>query len=187
MNEFDIDFSGEIGTNVSKLKDNDDTDIDYDNIIDNLKMSETNNCSNGMCGIKPNMNNFVRKLEKDLDNYPNNNSNPSASNYTKSMEPQNKLKNILPSEIANVVEPPKEKAKETNYSDYLNKIKKIVSTDIFIYTLLFILLNNNIIVKFIQKIPKIDKLDKFHINLIIRTILFVGIIYIIKNNKILNI
>lgn len=186
MDEFDIDLNGDLmGTNISKLKDNADTDIDYDNIIDNLKMSETNNCSNGMCG-RPSMNNFVKKLERDLDNYPGND-NPLPSNYTKKMEPQNKLQSILPSEIANVVEPPKESIKENNYSDYLNKIKKIVSNNLFIYSLLFILLNNNIIVNLIDKMPKINNLQRFHINLIIRTLLFVGIIYVLKNNKILNI
>ena len=184
MDEFDIDLNGEIGTNISKIKNNEDTDIDYDNIIDNLRISETINCNNGMCGIKPNMNNFVKKLENDLDNF---NNNPLPINYTKNMESQNKLQNILPVEIANVVEPPKQVVKQNNYSGYIDKIKKIVSTDLFIYTLLFILLNNNIIINVISKIPRIDKLNRFHINLIIRTILFIAIVYIIKNNKILNI
>lgn len=185
MEEFDLDLNNMVGTKVSSLKDNADvdTDIDYDNILDNLQISETNNCSSGMCG-KP-MNNFVKKVEKNLDNY----SNPLPANYTKNMESQNKLQTILPSEIANVVEPPKEKPNDTKntFSDITCKITKLLNNEIFIYVLLFLLLNNNFVVNIINKIPQIVKLEKLHLNLLIRTVIFGVVIYFLKSNKILNI
>lgn len=184
MEEFDLDLNDMVGTRVSSLKESGDidTDIDYDNILDNLQISETNNCSSGMCG-RP-MNNFAKKVEKNLDNY----SNPLPVNYTKNMESQNKLQTILPSEIANVVEPPKEtKDIKSTISDITSKLTKVFNNEIVIYILLFILLNNNFIVNIINKIPHILKLERFHLNLLIRTIFFGGIIFILKSNKILNI
>jgi hypothetical protein len=186
MEEFDL--NDMIGTKVSNLKENADTDIDYDNILDNLKMSETNKCDNGMCGInnRNSMNNFVKNLEKDLDNY----QTPQPINYTKNMDPQNRLQDILPREIANVVESSKDYVKKEDnniISNITSNLTKLLYNEIFIYTLLFILLNNNIIINLINKIPHIIRFDRFQLNLIIRTGLFGIIIYILKNINLLNI
>ncbi len=59
------------------------------------------------------------------------------------------------------------------FYNYFNNYK-----DIIIYTIIFILLN-------INKIPIICNIDNFSLNLILRTIIFIIILYIIKKYKIM--
>ena len=193
----ELDYNDFGGTNINNLKNNNLNDIDFDNILNNLKMSETENddnktCSTGLCSINSrqgkkkqvSMSEFARKINNNLDNI---NDGPQPINYDKQMENNDKIKNILPKEIVDIVNNNNNKnnnTEETNSIDkYINYFKnnysKLLTQDIVIYTVLFLLLNNNFIIRLLYR-PLIARYEKYHANLIIRTILFFTAMYLVK-------
>lgn len=206
MEDFDFNMDNEFGTSVSKLKENNtnqediinnnpilESDIDYDKIIENLHNSDTFiQKQNNNINVK----HFVKNLENNLDNfnninndsipfYPNNvntlnfnekdlsfsknhdffNNKPMPSNFTKNMLPK---KNNIPNYTHQ-----KNNTSNNIYEKYL----KCEYIDLIIYGILFILFNNKIITELINKIFKIQNDNA---NLLLRTIIFVIIIYFIK-------
>ena len=68
MEDFDFDFDNEIGTQIGNIKDKNnqnytDTDLDYDKIIDNLLIDQTNNCEK-----KSEIKDIVNNINTDINN-----------------------------------------------------------------------------------------------------------------------
>jgi hypothetical protein len=156
-----------------------------------------------------NMNRFVKELENNLDNFEKINLNePLPVNFTKQMIPitntnTNTNKNIIMRPIINIdnkkeitkdttkvsVKEETKEAKKANeeikeqtiinvINDFLNKIN---FREIFICMLLFMILNNKIIIEFIYMyVPYIKIIESPYPNLILRTIFFGFFLLIIK-------
>ena len=112
MEEFDIELDSDIGTSISKIKNKElkqsETDIDYDKVMEILHNSETKNSNIHISNsdkfntyvqdIRPkreiNMNQFVKNIETNLDNFNKININePLPLNFTKNMDKyQNNIK-----------------------------------------------------------------------------------------------
>ncbi len=129
-----------------------------------------------------NMNRFVRDLETNLDNFSKVNLNePLPVNFTKPMIPKSMPANrivetMVPDNKKTKPEPVKE---ETLADSVKNFFKKIDFRETIILMLLFMVLNNKIVIEFIyDKIPYMQKFDSPYPNLIIRTLIF-GIIFLV--------
>ena len=206
--DFDFDLNNDVGTSVSKLKQqnenfqtiskNTDTEINYEDIVENLKNSDTftqstqnyeNNIekfSQTIKDVRPrklNMNQFAKTLESDLENFQNFNLNePLPSNLSKKMiskvNETFKPVAINPKPVQ-VIE--KIDEEEKNESNYLTKILNFENRDIILYVLIFMLLNNKFIIEFIyDNIPFVKKSDSTIPNLLLRSLLFGGSIFIIR-------
>lgn len=135
-----------------------------------------------------NMNRFVRDLENNLDNFTKINLNePLPVNFTKPMIP--KVTSVKPRYLepmgntdSKKPEVPTEPAKEKTIIDVIkNFFNKIEFRETFICMLLFMVLNNKIIIEFIyDKLPYIQKIDSPYPNLILRTLFFGILLIIIK-------
>jgi len=198
MDDFDLNDFG--GTSINNLND----DIDFDNILNNLKMSETDpldgrddskkkisNCASGLCGRpqRPvNMTEFTKKINNNIERmYDDNNAEPQPINYDRQMEKKDNLDKLLPQEITDSVNKNKDQPEENimktlnNYYVYINKnYSKILTQDIVIYTILFLLLNNKFVINFLYNIIFISRYEKYHLNLLVRTLLFFASMYLIK-------
>jgi hypothetical protein len=137
-----------------------------------------------------NMNRFVRDLENNLDNFGKVNLNePLPVNFTKPMIPK-KIINIQPQKniepMVNTESIKKEPIKELTLIDNIKSFfDKVEFKEIIICLLLFMLLNNKVIIEFIyNNIPYIQNIDNPYPNLILRTLLF-GIILILSKILIL--
>jgi hypothetical protein len=137
----------------------DDSDIDYEKVLDNLNSE--------VSGIKPqnqkqsiNINKFVKSLESDLKN--------------------------LKSDINDIKLKDNSIKSKESYSYELFNPKLIYQKhrEIFIYMLLFILINTNLIVELINNRTP-DKFNNSYINLLTRTIIFGIFLYVIKKYKLL--
>ncbi len=136
-----------------------------------------------------NMNKFVRDLETNLDNFSQVNLHaPLPVNFTKQMIPkqiisktQPKAKIIETMENNNIKKP--EPVKEQTFvQKILNFIKKIEIKESIILMLVFMVLNNKVIIEFIyNKIPYIQTIQSPYPNLLIRTFVFGIFLIIIKN------
>jgi hypothetical protein len=182
MEEFDLNFDTNIGTSVSKLKNNtnnnSDTDIDYDKLLDNLNASETNDRNTDLTH-KPsnnntiNMNHFAKKLENKLDNIK---KERDREMFVEVKRPPVKM-NVDSIKLAQPqikpLPPVKKPVEESNL------LKQFEHKDIIIYVVLFIILNSKLIIELIY-----DKIaftqNKPYPNLIIRGIIFGGILFLIK-------
>lgn len=190
MEEFDIDLTNDIGTPVVQLKnksnnelDNnfnyeDDTcnseiimhDFNYDNNRNDLinKMSRTidNNTIRNVETSqtkKQNINNFVRNLEINLDNL----NQPIPENLTKQKINTNDEQNIkINTDIID--------------KTLINKMCKFEYMDILICMLLFILLNNKLVIQSIYDISLLDKINGPYLNLFIRAIIFGLLLFLTK-------
>lgn len=132
-----------------------------------------------------NMNRFVRELENNLDNFGKVNLNePLPVNFTKTMIPKQAL-NIQKPKITEPmvnIESKKEPVKEETIIDMVKKFfNKIEFREIVICMLLFMVLNNKLMIELIyNKIPYMNQLDSPYPNLIFRTIFFGIILMFIK-------
>ena len=199
MDEFNLNDFG--GTSINNLKNNNlNDDIDFDNILNNLKMSETeddtkkmSNCSSGLCGRpqRPvDMTNFAKNINTNLDKMYDD-TEPQPINYNKQMEKKDNLNKILPKEIYenndknNESEENIMKTLNNYYTYFKNNYSKVLTQDIVIYSILFLLLNNNFVVNLLYRIVFIYKYEKYHLNLLVRTLLFLILMFLIKY-KLLN-
>jgi len=205
--EFNFNDDSEIGTSVSKLKNNldknTDTDIDYDKILANLNNSDTtnnktnfnydsarnnmNNFTSTITDVRPkksiNMSQFARNVESDLEKV-----NIRGYNYNEPLPVNYKKNNIQNTELQKL-----EKTINIIPDIAIKENKNVVSSfniiheykDIIMNVLFFILLNNKFIIEFIyDKIPFVKKYDSPYPNLLIRSALFGLIIWSIKKFKI---
>jgi hypothetical protein len=183
MEEFDLNFDTNIGTSVSKLNNNNnsESDIDYDKILDKLDITETNDKSNNKLfehsfdkhnDNSINMNHFAKKLENKLDNI---RKERERDMFVDVKRPPAKMdvdsiklvqKELKPTHAKKQVEEPKVS-------------KQIEHKDIIIYIVLFIILNSKLVIELIY-----DKIsftqDKPYPNLLIRAIVFGGLLFFIK-------
>jgi hypothetical protein len=130
-----------------------------------------------------NMNSIVRDLENNLDNFGKVNLNePLPVNFTKSMIPK-QIPKKKPIEFMSNEPKKSEPIKEQTIVDIIrNFFRKIEFKEVIITMLLFIVLNNKIIIEMIyEKIPYVKIIQSPYPNLIIRTIIFGIILIIIKN------
>jgi hypothetical protein len=112
-----------------------------------------------------------------------NENEPLPINYDKQMENKNKLNNIIPKNDTSSSE---EELCLNNYYKYISKnYSKILTQDIVIYTILFLLLNNKFVINLLYNILLVARYDKYHVNLLIRAGLFLLSLYLIKT-KLLN-
>jgi len=123
-----------------------------------------------------NMNRFVKNIEYNIDNI-----DPLPANFTKNMINQNiNLETFNPvSSIETIKIQPTEKQIEE-----ISLYTKIVNWkyfDIILYILIFILLNNKFIIEIIyDKIPYMKTSESSYPNLIIRSLIFGLLIFLIK-------
>lgn len=200
MEDFNLNFDNEIGTSVTKLKqypqrnDNFDNDIDLDAIVENLNNSETfkpkpshpqEHFTASIIDVKPkkDINNNARYSDMNLEKLKDINLNePLPVNFTKNMIPKNNLPNI-PKKIKEPMVDTKESSIKSN--DYVKICLNYEHIDIILYSLLFIILNNKIIIELILKLQKTRENDSMFLNLFLRTLLFASAIYFIKLNKLI--
>jgi len=128
------------------------------------------------------VNNFVKDLEKNLDNFDNLDfqSGPLPSNINIDFQKQkNKNKEIIEVPIIKkkkVKKVKKENTWDKNIYKFLLKIREPL-----IVVLLFILLNNNELIDLINRIPNINYFNNDYPSLIIRGIILAFIIYNLRN------
>jgi len=187
MEEFDIDLTNDIGTPIVQLKNKSNNELDnnfnyedetcnsemimhdfnYDNNRNDLinKMSRTidNNTIRNVetsQSKKQNINNFVRNLEINLDNL----NQPTPEKLT-----TEKINNNVEQKKSNVIEKP-----------LINKICKFEYMDILICMVLFILLNNKLVIESIYNISLLDNINSPYLNLFIRALIFGLILFLTK-------
>lgn len=188
MEEFDLNFDTNIGTSVSKLKNNNnnsETDIDYDKILAKLDITETNEKSFDKSNDKSfersfnksndnsiNMNHFAKKLENKLDNIKKERDRDMFVDVKRLPAKTNvdSIKLVQKESRPAVVKKPVEEPKVS---------KQFEHKDIVIYVVLFIILNSKLLIELIY-----DKIsftqDKPYPNLLIRGIIFGGLLFLIK-------
>lgn len=190
MEEFDIDDindNSDIGTSVAKIKKQDfyiehkntETDIDYDNIMNNLNNSDINDTLKINPKINVNINQLVRNIETNIDNYRNHNE-PLPVNLTQQMIEHSQQNNVIPKidtiKINNQSNKNEEQSMISNVYSNFNK-----HIDVMLYMLFFMLLNNKFIIEFIyNKIPYMTKYNSPYPNLIFRSIIFALLILLLK-------
>jgi len=156
---------------------NNESDIDYDKILDSLNISEpvhnnnnNNNNNNNMHNNNNNMHNLTKKIEFDLQNY--NINEPLPENFTSNLLNNNELNTPL------------EKTCNVNlFNKYINikKLKLDNYKDIILYFIIFIILNMSFIINLIN--DKIPFINNNNLNLIFRGLIFISIYYIITREK----
>ena len=136
---------------------NADIDIDIDNIIDSLNNE------------KNNINYFTKKLENELSNY--NTEHFIEKDNSSSKIPSNIPSNISSNTPSNIPSnmPSKNNILSIDYN-ILNKINKTISKDIFLYTLIFIII----------ELLFINKLENKYLFFIIKICIFIISLLIIK-------
>jgi hypothetical protein len=129
-----------------------------------------------------NMNRFVRELENNLDNFSQVNLNePLPVNFTKPMIPKQVVSIQKPKITEQMVNTEPTKKEQTVIDKVKNFFNKIEFREIVIYMLLFMVLNNKIMIELIyNRIPYMQQLDSPYPNLILRTIFFGIILIFIK-------
>jgi len=138
-----------------------------------------------------NMNRFVRDLENNLDNFSKVNLNePLPVNFTKPMIPKQVPIFTKPKLVETMGNTKQEKTKQPIQSiqkeeTLVDNVKKFFNSidfrEIVICLLLFMVLNNKIIIELIyNKIPYIQNIDSPYPNLLLRTVVFGIILIIIK-------
>ena len=130
---------------------------------------------------KLNINNFIKELENNLDNFDNTNENinPVASN-----QDFNKIKENFTEKIINFEEDNNISEKKLgNYQTWNNNVYTFLVNikEPFIIVLLFILLNNKDLILLTHKISFINNIENEYPSLIIRGIILALIIYYLRN------
>jgi hypothetical protein len=142
--------------------------------INKIKKSDTN--------LKNfNINNFIKELENNLDNFDNTNENinPVASN-----QDFNKIRESFTEKIVNFEEDNNISEQELeNYQTWNNKVYTFLVNikEPLIIILLFILLNNKDLILLIRNISFINNIENEYPSLIIRGIILALIIYYLRN------
>jgi len=135
---------------------------------------------------KFNINNFVKELENNLDNFDNTNEyiEPPAFNQ----DFKQNLKERFTEDVVNFVEDNDNENDESekeleNYQNWNNTVLTFLLNikEPIIIILVFILLNNNDLILLINKIFLINNIKNEYISLIIRGIVLAIIIYYLKN------
>jgi hypothetical protein len=132
---------------------------------------------------KFNINNFVKELENNLDNFDNTNEYTETPAFNQDFK-QN-VKERFTEDIVNFEEDDNNEESEKELENYQNW-NNIVLTFLLnikepiIITLVFILLNNNDLILSINKILCINKIENQYISLIIRGIVLAIIIHYLK-------
>jgi hypothetical protein len=123
-----------------------------------------------------NMNKFVKNIEYNIDNI-----DPLPANFTKNMINQNinlETFNPVPSIETIKIQPTEKQIEEISL---YTKIVNWKYFDIILYILIFILLNNKFIIEIIyDKIPYMKTSESSYPNLIIRSLIFGMLIFLIK-------
>jgi hypothetical protein len=142
--------------------------------INKIKKSDTN--------LKNfNINNFIKELENNLDNFDNTNENinPVASN-----QDFNKIRESFTEKIVNFEEDNNISEQELeNYQTWNNKVYTFLVNikEPLIIILLFILLNNKDLILLTRNISFINNIENEYPSLIIRGIILALIIYYLRN------
>ena len=138
---------------------------------------------------KQNINNFVRNLENNLDNFnqhiSTNLNEPLPVNLTKQMiNNLNNKNNHIIEPMANIQEKiiPVQKKNITVQEEKvgLEKLLNIEYIEIIICIILFMLLNNKLIIESIYSIPLFQKINSPYPNLLLRAIIFGLLLFLIK-------
>jgi hypothetical protein len=142
--------------------------------INKIKKSDTNL-------KKFNINNFIKELENNLDNFDNTNQNinPVAAN-----QDFNKIRESFTEKIVNFEEDNNISEQELeNYQTWNNKVYTFLVNikEPLIIILVFILLNNKDLILLTQKIFFINNIENEYPSLIIRGIILALIIYYLRN------
>ena len=175
MNTSELDLNDIGGPSISNLKNKkEEIEIDYSKILDELDINNINNNisyetkENQIKNIQNtneskkskkniNMNSFVRNLETNIENLSKNISN-------------------IPHETIKIITKTNEKTDKSIYEQII-EFKYI---DIIFCILLFMLLNNKLTIETIYKLPYINIENGVFLNLLIRSIMFGLILFIIK-------
>lgn len=207
--EFNFNNDSEIGTSVSKLKNNvknfknTETDIDYDKILENFNNnSDTINVKTNfnydsvknnidpftsIVDVRPkksiNMTQFAKNVESDLEKVKNirsyNYNEPLPVNYSNQLQKLEQTINLKPENNKNQVTTPTTTTAPTPTITECDLIQEYKG--IVINVLFFILLNNKFIIELIyDKIPIVKKYNSPYPNLLIRSAIFGLIIWSIK-------
>lgn len=152
MDEFN--FKGDIGTSVKKLKSIETNDLDYDSILKNINTDRTQN--------------LVDIIENDI----------KASNYKNKKSKNEDLFDFLENNIEDVHDTNIKRNKDKKRKNNKNFFYKY--TDIILCILVFMLLNNKLIIEIIYKISFIKNCNHPFPNLLFRTIIFAIILVIFK-------
>jgi len=205
MNEFDIELDSDIGTSVSKIKNNiQNNESTHENekyiITDGLQNQSTYELHNQFEAEQSireiNMNKIVKNIELNIDNFTNNLDNNNQIPHVESIKinQQYELNKTNETNELNKTNETNELNK-TNETNELNKtnetnneyILKFKYLDILLYILIFILLNNNFIIDLIYvKFPCINYIKSpspninLNPNLILRSLVFGVLIFLIK-------
>ena len=192
MNELNYNVE-QFGTNISDLKskfnnesyntdlfckNNNESEIDYDKILDSLNMSEPTNINNN----NNNMHNLTKKIEFDLQNYDIKNNEPMPSNYSKELN-NNIINNT--NNITNTTNIPNTTNNKGFFENYIKKYFIIDLNnygDIILFFILFIILNLHVIINFFNNNISIINNNET-INLLIRATIFILFYYIINIKK----
>ena len=209
-NDFDYDKIMENFNSETNVNSSFNYDTNRDSIINTLSSTISNNDKesverfSNINDIRPkkqqNMNRFVKDLENNLDNFNKISLNePLPVNFTKQMIPKphvqfQKKVNFEP--MANIMQPPKNVLESTQKSipiienkqieekssfSWFNNLLKFEFREIIISMLLFMVLNNKIIIELIyNKLPIMQTWDSPYPNLLLRTIIFGLFLIIIK-------
>jgi hypothetical protein len=138
-----------------------------ENLYDNDKLSRKNN--------KLNISQFTRDLETKLINLQNNDIIVNESNEIVKLNYGEPLPSNMSKNMIETVNNHNIKSSEIFIDDH-NQPNNIYTNDIIIYTLLFILLNHNFVITFINY----NINNNINTNLIIRSLLFLLLLYLIK-------
>jgi hypothetical protein len=142
--------------------------------INKIKKSDTNL-------KKFNINNFIKELENNLDNFDNTNEN---INPVPANQDFNKIRESFTEKIVNFEEDNNISEQELeNYQTWNNKVYTFLVNikEPLIIILVFILLNNKDLILLTQKIFFINNIENEYPSLIIRGIILALIIYYLKN------
>ena len=188
MEDINLDDYDEMGTSITKIKNpNENKELFLD--------IERNKINNGQCNIGKknvnfNMNNFIKNLEDNLDNFDNTETSdgPIASNNDfKSHRKESFIESLSNTEDNedDSDEEDEESVEETEETTDINWNQKIYDLllkvrEPFIIILLFVLLNNNDLVYMVNKLPLISELDEPYPSLIFRGLLLAIIIYYLR-------
>lgn len=184
MDEFDFlpSDSEKVGTRINKNKVNDNnSDTLHSNLTNDTLQKSNYNITNdtpqklntlNYQDIKPtktiNMNNFVKTLEDNIDNF-NFNKKTNNQTYIDDVDQIPQIESIKMIHSSN---------KQNNEQNKRTKFKYI---DIMIYVLFFILLNNKFIIEIIyNKIPYMKTYESTYPNLILRSLIFGILVFIAK-------
>lgn len=188
MEDINLDDYDEMGTSITKIKNpNENKEL----FLDIERMKNTNSqCNINKKDKNFNMNNFIRDLEDNLDNFDNTETSdgPIASNNSfKSHKSESFIESLSnteddeDSDEENDVDEEEliEESKEIDWNqkiyDLLLKIREP-----FIIILLFVLLNNTDLVYMVNKLPLINELEGPYPSLIFRGLLLAIIIYYLR-------